>query len=463
MEKQKNIKPQISVIMPCLNMARYIEECMESIIHQTLENIEIIVVDAGSTDGTLDILEEYLHKDHRIKLFRSEKKSYGHQVNLGIINALGEYIAIVDADDRIVPDMYETLYPIAVKTGADYVKGAVDYFYTVKDKYIFRSKYMPFRKDEYGEGGIEIIPRQMPGLILKDNFLWYGIYRSDFFKRIRFHESPGAAYQDFGALLQTQLNAEKAVYIEKTVYEYRQDNMGASGYNPKAFGFIINEYDWSEAFLEGKTQEWHTAFYCKLFLHTLSRFYAMVYLGCYWREGEAALDVIKDRICHALDNGFIDTKNFNDLQQEYFQVFIKQPADLFKMLDKRWEPSWKEIQDVFQAIAGKDVVIFGGGQSGSFFHLLMLNNHMENVMAFCDNNDLLRDGMLHGLSILTPEEAASKYPDAMYVITNKKCSGEMKAQLIRFGIEDKNIVCAFIAKNINLFKRRLSLGMEAKK
>lgn len=462
MEKQKNVKPKISVIMPCLNMEKYIEECMESIIHQTVEDIEIIVIDAGSIDGTLAILKRYQHKDSRIKLLQSEKKSYGYQVNLGIANASGEYITIVDADDRIVPDMYETLYPIAVETGADYVKGAVDYFYTVQDKYIYKSKYMPFPKAEYGENGIEIIPKQMPQLIFKDNFLWYGIYRSDFFKKIRFHESPGAAYQDFGALLQIQMNAEKAVYIEKPVYEYRQDNMGASGYNPRAFEFIVNEYDWSEAFLKGKSHGWHTAFYCKLFLQTLARFSTMVYLGCFWQEGWTALDVIKDRLCYASDKGFIDLKNFNDLQQEYFQVFMKNPADLFEMLDKRYESNWKEMRYVFQATAGRDAVIFGGGQSGSFLHLLMLNNHIESVVAFCDNSDLLQGEILHELSILTPEEAVSRYPDAVYIITNKKSSDEMKEQLIRLGIEDKNIVCSFIIKNINLFKRQISLEMEAK-
>ena len=86
--------PQISVIMPCLNMAIYIENCIKSIISQTLSNIEILIVDAGSTDGTLDILHFYADQDSRIKIIHSKEKSYGYQVNLGVTEAVSEYISI---------------------------------------------------------------------------------------------------------------------------------------------------------------------------------------------------------------------------------------------------------------------------------------------------------------------------------------------------------------------------------
>ena len=88
-----NIK--ISVILPSLNVGTYIEECLHSVIKQTLTDIEIICVDAGSTDGTLEILEKYAAEDERITVIRATKKSYGYQMNLGIDAARGEYIGIV--------------------------------------------------------------------------------------------------------------------------------------------------------------------------------------------------------------------------------------------------------------------------------------------------------------------------------------------------------------------------------
>ena len=126
--------PKVSVIMPSLNVAPYIRECMESVIHQTLRDIEILCVDAGSTDGTWEILEEYAQADRRIKLFHSEKKSYGYQMNLGLKEAVGEYIGIVETDDYILPEMYEELYAYAVEHDADFVKSDFDVFTTPAER-----------------------------------------------------------------------------------------------------------------------------------------------------------------------------------------------------------------------------------------------------------------------------------------------------------------------------------------
>ena len=89
-------QPKVSVIMPSLNVGRFIRECIASVSKQTLEDIEIICVDAGSTDGTLELLEYAAQLDHRIQVVRSDKKSYGYQMNLGLDAARGEYIGIVE-------------------------------------------------------------------------------------------------------------------------------------------------------------------------------------------------------------------------------------------------------------------------------------------------------------------------------------------------------------------------------
>ena len=124
---------KVSVLMPSLNVVRYIRECMESVISQTMEEMEILCIDAGSTDGTLEILEEYVRKDRRVRLIKADKKSYGYQMNLGLKEALGEYIGVVETDDFILPNMYEKLYTFAKKNNADYVKSDFDIFTTLED------------------------------------------------------------------------------------------------------------------------------------------------------------------------------------------------------------------------------------------------------------------------------------------------------------------------------------------
>jgi glycosyltransferase involved in cell wall biosynthesis len=96
------MKPKVSVILPSLNVVEYIEECLFSVINQTLKEIEIICVDAGSTDGTLDIIRKYQNLDTRIHLIQSEIKSYGKQMNMGVSAAKGEYVGIVETDDGLL-------------------------------------------------------------------------------------------------------------------------------------------------------------------------------------------------------------------------------------------------------------------------------------------------------------------------------------------------------------------------
>lgn len=122
---------KISVILPSLNVKQYIEQCIESVLNQTLEDIEIICVDAGSDDGTLEILKKYSELDSRIKLIHSDIKSYGHQLNLAIEQSKGEYIGIVETDDYIDENMYEVLYDLTDNGVVDISKVNFYHFYDV--------------------------------------------------------------------------------------------------------------------------------------------------------------------------------------------------------------------------------------------------------------------------------------------------------------------------------------------
>ena len=185
--------PKATLILPSLNVGGYIEECLESVQCQSLEDIEILCIDAGSTDGTYEILREHAARDSRIRLIRSQVRSYGYQVNLGLSIARGEYVGIVETDDSIEPDMYETLCRVAGEEGLDYAKGG---FYTMA---------APCEGERY------LLEHPLPdtGRLLSytyytdrplspDVYIWNGVYRREFLQKhqIRLNESPGAAFQD---------------------------------------------------------------------------------------------------------------------------------------------------------------------------------------------------------------------------------------------------------------------------
>ena len=133
--------PLVSIIMPSLNVRQYIEKCLQSVVDQTLQNIEIICIDAGSTDGTREIINKYVLKDNRVKVIDSEIKSYGYQVNLGMYYASGKYIAIVETDDWIELNMFSILYELAEREKLDYIVADFDFVYELRNGNLARQRY----------------------------------------------------------------------------------------------------------------------------------------------------------------------------------------------------------------------------------------------------------------------------------------------------------------------------------
>lgn len=116
-------KPKVSVVVPIYNVESYLEQCVDSILAQTLINIEVILVDDGSPDRCGEIADAYAQKDFRVKVIHQKNEGLGSARNAGIGNASGEYIGFVDADDWVKPEMFEGLYKAAKENDADIVVG----------------------------------------------------------------------------------------------------------------------------------------------------------------------------------------------------------------------------------------------------------------------------------------------------------------------------------------------------
>lgn len=111
--------PLISIIVPVYNVEPYVSKCLESILRQTYQNIEIIIIDDGSTDGGSDICDAYAHKDKRIKVIHQSNEGVSGARNVGLRIAKGEFIGFVDSDDWIEADMYEYLLQNIQQQDAD--------------------------------------------------------------------------------------------------------------------------------------------------------------------------------------------------------------------------------------------------------------------------------------------------------------------------------------------------------
>ncbi|WP_405264719.1 glycosyltransferase [Methanobrevibacter sp.] len=217
-----NNQTLISIIMPSLNVKAFMEECILSVINQSLKNIEIICVDAGSTDGTLEIINNCAQKDSRIKVYHSDKKSYGYQMNLGISKAQGEYIGIVETDDFIDEKMYETLYGLTDNGRVDIAKVNFYHYYDESSKRIDSSKKNLPEKPFTVYDNADILNGHPS--------IWAAIYKKSFLKEnnIAFMEAPGGGWVDNPFLFETFLSAKTITYKDEPFYYYRELNPSSS-------------------------------------------------------------------------------------------------------------------------------------------------------------------------------------------------------------------------------------------
>ena len=181
--------PVVSVIVPVYNVEQYLPQCLDSIVNQTLENIEIICVNDSSTDNSLNILNHYAEKDPRIKVVTQPNGGAGAARNRGLSLAAGKYLSFLDSDDFFEPDMLELAYNKAVCDKADFVVFQSDQYYTDRKEFVsvpwtLREKeippYTPFNH------------RQMTDNIFKVfvGWAWDKLYDREFVEKnhLRFQE-----------------------------------------------------------------------------------------------------------------------------------------------------------------------------------------------------------------------------------------------------------------------------------
>ena len=239
--------PKVSIIMPAYNVEQYIRECMDSVIAQTLADIEIIVVDDGSTDSTGTILDGYADADKRVRVIHKENSGYGASMNVGLREAGGEYIGIIETDDFAESRMFEILYDAAVRYEADVVKSIHYNYYTDREPHD-----RPVDKlSDVHEFDVPFAPVDHPRIFKIPPSIWSGIYRRKMIadNDISFLETPGASYQDTAFAFKVWSCAEKVVFINEPLLHYRQDNMGSSVNNEKKPFCVCDEFGEIERFL----------------------------------------------------------------------------------------------------------------------------------------------------------------------------------------------------------------------
>lgn len=209
------MKPKISIVIPIYNVEKYIHRCIESILQQSLIELEIILINDGSTDKCGEICDEYAKIDKRIKVIHKKNEGVSSARNAGIDNARGEYIGFIDADDYIDKNMYKELYNSIKKYNSDI---AISSFSFVKndaeDPQDVSNKRLIYDKNEAIKNYFNMT------YPFNYSFLWNKLFKKELFDGVRLNTNI-LVQEDTEIMLKIYNKSTRVVYIGQSLYFYQ--------------------------------------------------------------------------------------------------------------------------------------------------------------------------------------------------------------------------------------------------
>lgn len=241
------MKGLISIIVPVYNVEQYVEKCIQSIVEQTYKNIEIILVDDGSTDSSGKICDDFKTKDNRIKVIHKKNGGLSDARNAGIKIANGEYIGFVDSDDYIAKDMFETLYNLNKKYNSEI---SIVSFYE-----LYKGKIIGVRDSKE----LQVLTKieAIKELLIDTNiqsYAWNKLFKRELFEELEFPINKN--FEDIATTLLLFEKANKVVLLEDPKYYYvRRDDSIVGVRNNKTYKDYLDVILGKYKYLDGKYEE----------------------------------------------------------------------------------------------------------------------------------------------------------------------------------------------------------------
>ena len=267
--------PKVSVIVPIYNVEEYLEECLDSIVNQTFEDMEIICINDGSTDSSLDIINKYADNDSRIKIINQQNKGVSEARNAGLDLASGEYVYCIDSDDYLKPNAIKELYELAINENLDMIIFKINNFYhetgeisEEKDRY-YKIEFLDeiigdkvFSHEDLPSKEIFKIPT-----VVHDKF-----FRHDLIRDVRFPE--GLIFEDNIFFMESFIKAKRVYFYQKHLYCRRLRSESITGTPSKDYMDFIQIsnllIDLTKKY--GLYDEFKEGLYYKTLNHTFMRF-----------------------------------------------------------------------------------------------------------------------------------------------------------------------------------------------
>ncbi len=314
--------PKISVIVPIYNVESYLAKCLNSLVHQTMENIEIVLINDGSTDLSENIAKKYIKKHKNIKYYKKENGGQSSARNMGLKYANGEYIAFVDSDDYIELNMFEIMYEYALKNNLDIVMCGIKYVY---DNY--EEKVSLFNETRLITNKEYITSSPAP---------WNKIYRRELLKNANYEFPKGIIYEDLSLTPRLGIYTEKIGYVNNYLYNYIQRNnstMNIEAYNPRINDIFVSLELLYNFFKENnKLIEFHDELECIFINHLLVVASQRFYKFNKFNELNKISDIMRDKFPKWHNNPCM--KKFTIKERISMNLFYHKKSKIIKSLSK---------------------------------------------------------------------------------------------------------------------------------
>ena len=206
----------VSIIIPVYNVEQYIERCVESVLEQTYDNLDILLIDDGSRDGSGALCDALANNDERIRVFHKKNGGLSDARNMGLDKSKGEYVFFLDSDDYIHKNTIEILYNELFLSGADFVIAEKKDVYDLNRSYHTISK--DYKKIEWGK--LEFLKELYGNKGIQCTVAWGKLYKKELFKEIRY--PVGLLSEDEATMYKLGLMSKKVSYLELPLYYYMQ-------------------------------------------------------------------------------------------------------------------------------------------------------------------------------------------------------------------------------------------------
>ena len=441
-------QPKVSVIVPVYKVDKYLVACLNSIVNQTMEELEIIIVDEGEQDRCREIIDYFESVDSRVVAPHQKNGGYGASCNLGMQMARGEYLAIVESDDFIEPEMYEEMYTYAKELDADVVKAPYYEYYADGNRKV--CKFRKFMQEKTPVNNVFSM-KDFGELLQVHASLWSGIYRTSYMRKhnIKFIEAKGAGYVDVGFRIQSLINSERVAWLDKLYYNYRADNEDSSSNNFKMMPMLERWQEVHEFF--ASRQEEYDRYYGRYLI--LDEYLNSLGWASLIEVANDELSKMSSNLSYVKEEVIKNASSLTEEQKEELLEFKENPAATMEKLQQK---ARRRNRNVFSRYPADDrftfpyadipplskVIIYGGGVVGKTYLYQLGTTRYCEIIAVCDANP--DQTGISEVPVLSPMQLSewnqSSYDYVVIALEKEKLAESIKDNLQKAGISSKKII-----------------------